>query len=170
MRRLLLAAALVPLLAACQQTVETRVTSSGAAAVSPGAVRFVALREDAGADEQAANAAVRAAMLASGFTETGDAPVLAEVAIAQRPVKLGLTAEGKPLPPGKKGDRKGCVTSDYRLVVVLSSLTDGARPLRASAEETHCGASWAALAPELAKAALAELTAPGGEKIVERLR
>lgn len=160
--------ALLPL-AACAQTVETRVNSAGLAGAL--AARYIAALPDkvSSPEYETARGLIAAKLSARGYIAAADGTLFLQIGIAQRPASLALKQAGRVLSPasGARASTR-CVLREYRLTLALTKIADGTEIYRASASEFHCKLDIERVLPALVDAALADLGAPRGGYVGKR--
>lgn len=161
---------MLPALAACSQTVETRISNSGVAGMAAAPI-FA----DADVTPQPALAEVRqqvvTALAKKGYAVTANGPLNLEVSWSARPASLSLGSDKARDDIAKAKGRGlfgGCAKQEYRLSVTLTNIADGAQLYHSTAAEYHCKTPVAGIIPALAKAAVADVGAPRGEYKVDR--
>lgn len=157
------------MLAACTPTVETRVSSAGAAGAVP-AHYIAALPEKvSSAEYDRARGLIMTKLGERGYVSAADGTLFLEIGVAQRPASLGLKQGDIVLSPAqaKRASRR-CPPLEYRLTLALTKIQDGAEIYRASASEYHCKLGIDMVLPVLVDAALADLGEPKGSYAKKR--
>lgn len=154
--------------AGCSNIVETRVSSSGVAGLTPTTLSYD--KDMSKTPElQLAYANVVEKLSQRGFkiADGGDAHL--ELSIASRPAALAVSAGGNTISSAKKRKAlQSCADKEYRLLVVLTRISDGGELYRGSAAEYHCNMPLADILPHLIDTALADLAAPRGNYMLSR--
>jgi hypothetical protein len=160
----------------CASQVETRVNSAGTPDVKV-AKYMIATAPDV-ADEatlKRTQALIMDALATKGMTSAeGAATAVLRVAISARPATLKLS-------PGNLGGKQNdlsakvnkqrgarCINREYRLVVDLTQISDGASLYHVSAAEFHCKKPIEAVIPNLVDAAMQDFGTPRGYYVIKR--
>lgn len=161
------------LLGGCSGPVETRIASTGPGVPDRPVLMWAEDAEGVAlpADLGRARAAVEAALTAQGFRFAGEASVAVTLGLSERPASLGLRsgsgADERTLSPAKKRRLfQRCADRTLRLGVALVDRASGRLLYRGAAQEAHCRAGFADATARLARLAVADLAAPGGERVV----
>ncbi len=163
-------------LAGCARHVDTRVSSFGVSGVEP--INYVMVTPpDVAVDAILLHTQtiVVDALSAKGMkrVQSGAISVL-RVAISARPATLILSsgkAEGKPDVLGqaaKMQSSDSCINSEYRVVIDLAQISNGASLYHGSAAEFHCQQSIEAALPNLVAAAIRDFGSPRGQYVIKR--
>lgn len=170
MTRWLMLSVAASILGGCSPVVETRISSSGRANLTPAAYSFS--EPSASTPElQTAQRLVSDNLRTRGFVVSDNAPLHMELTLAVRPASLALgTASG----PGslatakRKKPFQNCEDREFRIGIALTQVSDGALLYQGSAAEYHCNMSLMRAIPDLVVAALTDLGKPRGRYAVER--
>ena len=139
---------------ACSGPIETRIASSGAALPS---TTGVALAEP---DQR-----LTEALLTAGYAIDPNGAVLIDLGVSERPATMGIADQSA---PRKRAFLQSCRYRTYRVTLSAVDRRTGAILARASAEEHHCRAPLADVAPHLLRQAAAALQADAGERRLTR--
>lgn len=168
MKQHLLPLLLLASLAGCSNVVETRISSSGQAGVSPASFSYDTELPKT-AELQAAYDQVATGLAAKGLGKAETGALNLQVSLSSRPAQLALATGSGTLSPAKnKKALQSCQDKEYRLLVILTQITDGSEIYRGSAAEYHCNMPMADALPTLVNAALADVGQPRGSYAVMR--
>jgi hypothetical protein len=168
MKQHLLPLLLLASLAGCSNAVETRVSSSGQAGVSPASFSYD-MEQPKTVELQAAYYQVVTGLAAKGFGKAKPGALNLQVSLSSRPAQLTLaTGSGTLSPAKKKKALQSCQDKEYRLLIILTQIADGSEIYRGSAAEYHCNMPMADAVPTLVNAALVDVGQPRGSYAVMR--
>ncbi len=162
-------------LSSCAKPFETRVSSAGKTAISPGTFETLKPPELAVSDGlKTATDLVVQRLLQKQFFVESDASFLLNVTLSSRPASLAVVeksdAGSKQLGQknAKAKNNKKCQPREDKLSVVLTGKADGTIIYHGSAAEFHCAQPLSDVIPFLAASAVADLGAPRGDYVVKR--
>lgn len=163
-RNVLILSGITVIVSACGGPIETR-TITQAAAPLPVQKQFTLSPEIE--QKSKAYSKAREFVISSlekyGFSHTGNAPVLVNIAIADRPAEMTITVgEGqsfKTLVAAKKNRAlQSCADREHRMTIIMTDKNDGALLYSGTAAEYHCKGTIDASIPYLVDGALADLS------------
>lgn len=154
--------------AGCSNIVETRVSSGGVADLTPTTLSYDKdISKTPELKSAYDNVIQRLSQRGFKIADAGDAHL--ELSIASRPAALAVSAGNDSISSAKKRKAlQSCADKEYRLLVVLTRISDGEELYRGSAAEYHCNMPLSDALPHLIDTALADLSAPRGNYILSR--
>ncbi len=153
------------MLAACAGPIETRISSSGEAAVSPQKIRLAPLPAESSGIILEARKLAAAALEERGFALDEDAALAVNVAVSDRPAKLAVkNGDSIVAPTKRKKLLQNCEDREYTAMLMLTRVADGEQLYVGEAAEYHCKAALAKVLPSLIDALVSDIDGPRGEK------
>ncbi len=159
----------VLILTGCVRYVETRTDSAGISPINPAGYLLVTPEKVVSQELVKAQEMVAQRLSAKGYSAAENGTLYLQVGTAIRPGSLSLSKPGAVLAKAdKKRSSSKCVWNEYRVVIVLTAISDGREVYRGSASENHCKESLTDTLPTLIDAALADLGNPRGAVTTKR--
>jgi hypothetical protein len=157
------------ILTGCVRYVETHTDSVGISLINPAGYLLVTPEKVVSPELSKAQEIVAQRLSAKGYAAAENGTMYLQVGTAIRPASLSLS---KPAGILAKADKKRgsskCVWNEYRVVIVLTTISDGTEMYHGSASEYHCKESLTETLPILIDAALADLGNPRGAVTTKR--